>query len=276
MRRTVLGFVVAWTVALLTGCETISQDLSDLGEAFSQPSPSEAARWMIDLNDAGKRRRGTVLIATSPFGAAESNVEWYRDRVANERDPMVLAVTITALARHGEPADALVITPQLEHEDFKVRWAAARGLQRLHNRQAIAPLLDRLRRDETPDVRVACAEALGQYPEDRVFQGLVAALKARELSVNLAARDSLQTLTGENFELDQRAWLAWYNRPDIGAERAFANQQEYLFPTYTRDVSWMERVAFWATPTFETPAPPAGLRPSDERRTYEDSVEEEG
>ncbi|MCA9296979.1 MAG: HEAT repeat domain-containing protein, partial [Phycisphaerales bacterium] len=142
--------------------------------------------------------------------------------------------------------------------------------------ESVGPLLSRLRDDgETTDVRVAVARALGQYPGDRAFQGLIAALNKRELALNRAALDSLTTMTGEDFGLDANAWRAWYEQPDVGADRAFANGTEYLYPVYDRDISLLERIAFWSTPHFETPAPPAGLRPENERRTYDDSGNDE-
>jgi hypothetical protein len=272
-RRTLSGLVFTILFVHFTGgCDTLNSDLAGLGDAFSPPTPGEAARWMIDPTNAENRRRGTVIIANSSVGAVPVNVAWYRDRAANERDALVLAVSLSALARYGTPDDASLLTPHLEHPDVQVRWAAARGLQRLHNPEAIGSLLSRLRDDgETTDVRVAVARALGQYPGDRAFQGLLAALNKRELALNRAALTSLTTMTGEDFGLDSNAWRAWYRRPDVGADRAFAKGTEYLYPVYDRDVSWLERMAFWSTPRFESPAQPAGLRPENERRTYDEA-----
>ncbi|MDY7107653.1 MAG: hypothetical protein SYC29_03360 [Planctomycetota bacterium] len=119
-------------------------------------------------------------------------------------------------------------------------------------------------------MRIAVARALGQYPEDRVFQGLVAALDARELAVNVAARESLHTLTGQAHGLDPSQWLSWYN--DAGGDR-FAGGKEYLYPTYQRRESWLEKLAFWTSRPIEQPAPPVGLRPESQRRTYQDEDE---
>ncbi|MCA9297178.1 MAG: HEAT repeat domain-containing protein, partial [Phycisphaerales bacterium] len=136
----VAGLIICALVALCTaGCDTLSSDLAGLGNSFSPPSPGQAARWMIDPTNAENRRRGTVIIANSSLGAVPVNVAWYRDRAANERDPMVLAASLSALARYGTPDDAALLTPHLEHTDVQVRWAAARGLQRLHNPESVGP-----------------------------------------------------------------------------------------------------------------------------------------
>ncbi|MEE9130457.1 MAG: HEAT repeat domain-containing protein [Phycisphaerales bacterium] len=263
----VCGAAVLWAA---TGCDTIGQDFNAFTEELIPLTPPEAAKIMIDPNDPDNRRRGTLLIANSPFGGADPYVNIYRDMAIRERDPLAKAAALAALGRHGVPDDAIVIAASLDDENPQVKWAAAQALQRIHNVAVVADLLDVLRRDEEQtDTRIAAAVAVGQYPQDRVFQGLVGALDDRELALNLAAVTSLQTLTGEDFGLEARAWLVWYNN----APEPFAGQREYLYPTYQRDTTWLERLAFWSSKTFEQPAPPAGLRPAGERRTYEDDDE---
>jgi hypothetical protein len=255
--------VVSCAVA---GCTTIKQDFDDFAESLTPRTPAEAARMMVDPHDPDDRRRGTVLIANSPFGGADAYVAVYRDRVEHETDPLVKAASITALGRYGEPDDAPAIAACLDDEQFQVRWEAAKALQRIHNPIVVPDLLRVLRAGgEQADIRVAAAVALGQYPQDRVFQGLVGALDARELSVNAAARESLTTLTGQDFQLEPTAWLNWYN----SVERPFEGQRGYLYPTYHRRETWLEKLAFWSSKTYEQPAPPAGLEPPP-RRTYED------
>jgi len=244
----------------LGGCETIGQDLGGLGDAFDPTSPSEAARDMFDQYDADKRRLGTVQISGAPFGGSEVYVKQYRDMVNNERDPIVKATAIRALGKHGQPDDALRIAPHLAHETVQVRWDAAKALQRLHNPAVVADLLKTLRNEsELADVRMAAAVGLGQYPEDRVFQGLVGVLNARELAINTAAHRSLKLLTGKDFGLEAADWLGWYNQTIIAGD-AFAGRLEYRYPTYQRDETVWEKIAFWSEKTYE---------PETEQRTYQ-------
>ncbi|NNF41488.1 MAG: HEAT repeat domain-containing protein [Phycisphaerales bacterium] len=267
-----LAVVVAAAV-VAGGCETIGSDLSDLARGLSMPTPGEAARMAVDPGDADRRREGTLLLANAPFGGDETYVRIYRDYAANERDPLVRSVAIRALARHGEPDDAMIIAEQLTAESLPVRWEAAKGLQRLHQPDVVPALLRTIRQvDETPAVREACAIAAGQYPQDRVFQALVSALDARDLEVNVAAAWSMRMLTGQDHGLDPRPWLRWYN----DADDPFAGGQEYLYPTYTRPESWFEKLAFWSTPLREQPAPPVGLRSAAERTTYDDDPPGDG
>ena len=257
-----------------TGCETIGQDLGDLAKGIFAPTPAEAARMAVDPHDPDRRREGTLMLANASFGGAPAYLTMYRDYVQNDRDPLVKAVAIRALARHGSAEDAALIAPRLRHENVQVRWEAAKGLQRLHDPGVVPDLLRTVGTvEEHSSVRVAAATALGQYAEDRVFQGLVGALDARELSVNVVAEDALRILTGRSFGLDPRPWLNWYNG---AADTAFDGRLEYLYPTYQREETLLEKLAFWTSRHDEEPAPPAGLRPRSERRTYEDDEEPGG
>lgn len=262
--------VMAAGGGLIGGCSSFSADFAALTEDLMPPTPSEAAVMMMDQYDAEKRRRGTSLIANSPFGGAEPYVRFYADRLNpdhpdRETNPIVIATLIRALARHGQPEHALTIATYLAHESMQVRWEAAKGLQRLHNPAVAGAICAVVLNESQPaDVRVEAADALGQYPEDRCFQALVAALSARELMLNRVAAQSLSTLTGQEFGEDARAWLRWYS----GNPAPFAGQRAYLYPTYQREDTLLEKVAFWSKKTWETPQQPAGLRPSEHKSTY--------
>lgn len=263
-----LTAVTALLMIVTCGCQTISDDIADASSTLFPPSPTEAAQMMLDPHDPDRRREGTNWIGNSPFGGSEVYVRAYRDYVENEKNELVLVEAIRALAKHGTPDDALLIARHLTHPNVQVRWQAARGLQRLHNPAVVGDLLMRLRDEsEETDVRIAVATAVGQYAEDRVFQGLVSALLVRQLSINDAAHDSLVTLTSEDFGLESRDWMAWYN----STSTPFAGQQDYLYPTYHRDYSWLERLVTWSPRVQEEPAPPAGLRPLSQRSTYDDT-----
>ncbi len=263
-----LAGVCLFATAGVVGCDTMRQDLSDFGQGLMPVSPEQASLWMVDPTDPDNRRRGTVLISNSPFGGQDVYVSWYRDSVLEENDPLVKAVAISALGRHGNPDDAVRIAGSLVNDDaFQVRWEAAKALQRLHNAAVVPALIRTLRKDEEEsDIRVSAGIALGQYPQDRVFQALVAVLDSPYLSINEAARRALETLTGTDHGLEPEPWIRWYN----GVKDPFADQQEYLYPTYFREETFLEKLAFWTNKTYEQPAPPVGLE-SSERRTYQDT-----
>ena len=252
---------------LLGACDTFSSDITSFFDTFNPPSPVQAAEWALDPYDAENRRRGTTLLQAAPWGGSEPYVKMYRDRVEVETDPQVLAISIRALGRWGTPADAVLIARRLEDRSSQVRWEAAKALQRLHNVDVIEPLAQALLNEEQgDDARTAAAIALGQYPTDRSFQALAAALDARELSVNYAAEWSLTLLTDEQFGLDRRAWLAWY----AAAPKPFAGEEQFLYPVYRRKLDILDYLAFWALPTWETPGIPVGMPGNESRTTYQE------
>lgn len=265
--KAVLGSCAIGT-GVLSGCETVSQDLQLLGSILTPPSPTEAAVMMLNPHNPDDRREGTVLISNADFGGEPQYVRFYQESVERENDPTVLAVSIRALSRHGTQEHAPLIARHLAHTNMQVRWEAAKGLQRLHDPQVITGLLNLLRnQEEDPLVRVAAARALGQYPQDRVFQALIAALDSRHLSINLAANQSLTTLTGQSLGLDSRQWSRWYRAQS--PNQRFADRQDYYFPTYTRRLTLFERLTFWSTKTFEQPGIPVGLTSLQTMRTYD-------
>ena len=269
---TALGLLGAAVLACTAGC--VMEDFNDIGETLFAKSPIEAARDALDPYNPDLRREGVVLLANAPFGGVEAYLKMYRDYVENDPDPLVRAAAITALARHGDSKDAMLIAPYLSQQVEKnetVRWYAALALQRLHNSEVISVLEKSIRdSEENGEVRASVCVALGQYPENRVVQMLFFALDANELSVNTEAAESLWMLTGQKFGLDRVTWQTWYSSA-IANGTAFKDQREYFFPTYSRDSSWWEYAAFWLDMSWEKPGTPTGKRSRDERRTWEET-----
>src|SRR5690606_21330580 len=103
------------------------------------------------------------------------------DEAANVR-----TVAAVAMGIHGTPDDVPQLAPLLKDSDKHVRKAAARALQRLHNPVAIDSLMDAVdpAKENEWEVRAEAADALGQYPETRVLQKLIAVLDDPSLVVN--------------------------------------------------------------------------------------------
>jgi len=276
--------MIAWrglqVLALVSAlCSCIADDLSEIGRVFNTPTPEEAARDALDPYDPNKRREGVVLLSTATFGGAAPYMKLYRDYTEHDPDPLVKAAAITALGRHGTPEDAALIAPWLSMERSShqhVRWCAALALQRLHD-PGVVPDLIRSLTDarEVSEVHEAVCVALGQYPEDRVVQGLLSSLDARELAVTTAAGQSMHLLTGQDWGTDASAWSTWY-RGELDGGKPFAGQLEYLYPTYRRDKVWWEHVAFWIDQRWEVPQPPAGIPSAARRTTWGDAAEGDG
>lgn len=246
--------------AVLCSCKGIQHEGKNqpvsIFEMFTPTTPAMAAAWAADEYDADKRYRGTLLLANAPFGGERVYVEMYTKASADE-DPAVRSAAIRGLALHGSPEHVPLILKQFDDPDRLLRWECARALQRLHEPSAIPALLKHLasKSEEELVVRAASAEALGQYAEPRVLDGLTAALGDRDLAVNEAALRSLRTLTGQDFGDDLRAWVAWKKRtPEL-----FAAQRPYVYPVFYRDKTWLETIIPLWVPPNEIAASPAGL-----------------
>ncbi|MEM9373293.1 MAG: HEAT repeat domain-containing protein, partial [Planctomycetota bacterium] len=249
--------------AMLHGCGTfddVPRGTTSLLDAFiPQTTPAEAAEMAVDPYSPERRYKGTTLLANAAFGGQPVYLELYLDAIEDD-DSGVRAAGVRALGRHGEPEHVPQILELLGDEDRFVRFEAARALQRVHAPDVVPVLLDVIREDREPeaDVRAAVAEALGQYPEARVVDGLIAALADRRLAVNHAVRGSLRTLTGQDFGVDRAAWLGWAaNTGDL-----FAGQQPYEYPGFSRAKKPYEYLPFVPAPPSETASTPVGLDPT--------------
>lgn len=260
-------------VVAAAGCEGAGSDLRDFGETFAPPSPQQAANEATNPGDPEAQRRGTVLLSSAPWGGSPVYVKLYRLYVEENTDPLVRAAAILALGRHGDPSDADLISKQLAHRSKQVRLAAALALQRLHDPEVVDPMWRTLIDDaQDSEVRVELAIALAQYPTDAVFQALCTALDHRELSVNLAASDSLRLLTNHDFGIDRKLWLAWAK----SQKTIFDERVVYLYPTFQRSFDFWDYAVFWQPITWERPGLPAGMIDPGMRPTNPDEFKDIG
>ncbi|MEM9082729.1 MAG: HEAT repeat domain-containing protein [Planctomycetota bacterium] len=221
-------------------------------------TPQQAAAWAVDPYNADNRFRGISLLSRAPFGGGPEYVALYRRALA-DGDATVRAAAVRGLAAHGTAGDVAGIVALLQgNTTVQLRWEIARALQRLHDPDhAIDPLLELMfeENEENLDVRINAARALGQYPQRRVLDALIAALRERDLGVNDAAKQSLVDLTGQDFGLDQSEWLAFADRTD----NPFVRQQLYEYPIFWRGRLWYEWLLIWRRPPNEVASTPIGM-----------------
>ena len=246
---------------LAGGCsmfDSIPRGAESVTEIFRGPSPTEAADMALDPYDPDRRFRGIQLLANSDFGGQEPYVALYIDGL-DDQDAGVRWASVAAIGRHGDPEHVELIVDHLTDPDVGVRTEAARALQRLHNDIAVPALMAATdpANESEPAVRAEAANALGQYAEQRVVQALIARLSDPSLSVNHNTLESLQTLTGQNFGLDQRAWVAWVDE----TEDVFAARKPYTYPVFARDKTIVEWLPFVPEPPNEAESTPVGMIP---------------
>ncbi len=225
-------------------------------DLFTRPSPAQATAWALDDTNADRRYQGTLLLANAPFAGEDLYLELFEENLQDD-DPAVRSAAARGLAHHGGPGQVPQILVALRDEDELVRIEAARALQRIHSTNAVEALIARLNAsiEESKDVRAACAHALGQYPQPRVLAALAASLRDQSLSVNMSALEAMRYLTGQDFGLDQRAWLEFIDE----AEDPFSQQITYVYPYFERDKKWIEYVPLIPQAPNEPAAQPVGM-----------------
>jgi HEAT repeat protein len=245
---------------MLAACDAMeaNRGAKSLLAVFQPPKPGDAVELALDEYDADKRYRGTALLANAPFAGGDPYLELFRDAAA-DADAGVRQVGVRALGIHGEPTDVPLVIERLGDPEWLVRMEAARALQRLHNEDAIVPLMQAttVENEIQAQVRAEAAHALGQYREPRVLQALIRALNDPSLAVNHNALAALEVLTGQNLGMEPAAWLAWIDT----AEDPFAAGRLYTYPGFERDKLWYEWLPFLGSPPNEAESTPVGLSP---------------
>lgn len=239
------------------GSEGLLQDL------FAEPSPTDAVEMSVDEYDADKRYRGTNLLANAPFAGEAVYIDLFIANASDE-DPAVRSAAVRGLANHGSTEHAPLLAERLRDPDKLVRIEAARALQRIHNPVVVETLLIAVKEGDLdadaepdPQVRAQAADALGQYAENRVVRGLMATLTDSNFLVISRARQSLRTLTGQDFGFDHKAWIAWEKE----TKDLFAAQGVYRFPGYQRERRFVEYLPFVPQPPNQQGSVPIGMPP---------------
>jgi len=155
------------------------------------------------------------------------------------------SASVRALAVHtlGRVGDARVIAPlsaNLKDPDVRVRAEAAWALAQIEfsnikvDKKVLAEaqknLKSALTSDESVDVRINSAEALGQFKDRPVLFTLISALKDKDFAVRFQAEKSLVNLTGRTFYGNPARWLEWLEKTKDPFEHAGVIPPELIKP----------------------------------------------
>ena len=175
---------------------------------ISHDNASYAAHKMKDTTSADKRVEGMLRLVDFDFARRGIYLTGYAYYARDTEDFTVRAAALRALNRCRAQGYTSLFLEALNDDQPVVRLEAADALGNIPDVSAV-PLLEIHMGDAepNPDVRIASAEALRNYPTNDVKHALVGELEDHDFGVAWQARQSLELLTGQDFRYDPKAWL---------------------------------------------------------------------
>jgi len=117
-------------------------------------------------------------------------------RLKDEQSPVMRAELVRALGEFGVPAAQTAIVAAMSDESSHVRIAASKALGRHPSQEGFLALSSAVADDGNQDVRIAAARELRGFKDFETPPALRPALDDNDPALQLAAMQSLQTLTG--------------------------------------------------------------------------------
>jgi hypothetical protein len=183
--------------------------LGQLFDAISHDTPGIAVRKALDPTSPDVQRQGILHLCDFDHFRRGSALTLYAHEADVAKDYTVRAAALRALNRCRAKGYTALFLHNLQDDQVLVRLEAADALGNIPDPQAIRPLIDHAQSDVSPDVRIACTEALRNFPTSDVVLALVDLLDNRDFSVAWQARQSLELLTGVDYRYDPRAWRGY-------------------------------------------------------------------
>jgi HEAT repeat protein len=179
-------------VAQMLGEASDDTAVAALKEALIDRSPLVRSQAIVSLGKLGHRSAAASILP-----------------LLTDVDPAVCEAAAIALGRLGDPAAVEPLVTVLGNLDWRQRRAAAQALGMLRAPRACQPLRGALAGDPHWQVRAVAATALGHVGDRSAAAALIAAVDDEHWRVRQAGAEALQSLTGQKFGVDVRAWEAW-------------------------------------------------------------------
>ncbi|MCE5325900.1 MAG: HEAT repeat domain-containing protein [Planctomycetaceae bacterium] len=199
MKHTGIAILVLAAMCLMGGCKGDQKPMSldDMMKKMKRPSPTEAVAMAFDPEDPDRARKGITELARHDWGLQEPHLKGYATILRVHPNATVRCAAVRALGKAGDPTYAKDVIKAMEDSSSAVRWDAAIALGQLAWPDGEKPLREHaLKPDEEPDVRGACAAALGSYFTKTSMVALIQCLGDEDAAVSHRAHRSLINITG--------------------------------------------------------------------------------
>jgi hypothetical protein len=192
-------------------------------------TPGRYARMMEDDQSADQRRDGILkLVADYPFARTEPYTKRYWQIAQGDPSTLVRVAAVRALDRSRQKSAIPIAIRYIDDGNALLRLEAAKALANLPDDRAVSALIRHMGttievrvegnriepQPESRDVRVACADALRNFPTKDVARALIDMLREKEFEVSWQARKSLILMTGHDFHYDQAKWRDYLSKSE--------------------------------------------------------------
>jgi hypothetical protein len=183
-----------------------------------------AVQPLMDTLDSGNDELiVNALLSLGRIAAPETSRQALMELMVKHHNAAVRANAALALSQIIDENDRpLVLGPifsALSDSDATVRLHAVKALGKLNEKSAVGPLVDRLRRDDTPLVRACAAMELGKLGDPSAITYLIDGLQSDAAIVAFQCHRSLVHLTGRNDIKGYKAWHDWWQESDSNPDR---------------------------------------------------------
>jgi hypothetical protein len=192
-------------------------------------TPARYAQMMEDDKSPDQRRTGILRLAADyEFARKEPYTRRYWQIAQGDPDALVRVAAVRALNRSRQPSVTPIAIKYLDDASPLLRLEAAKALANVPDPKAVNVLLKHLAptidvrgeggrlelQPESRDVRVACADALRNYPTKDVAKALVDVLDEKDFEISWQARKSLILMTGHDYRYNQPKWREYFLKSD--------------------------------------------------------------
>lgn len=193
----------ASALALAAGCQSWH-------DFWHRSTVEQDAQRMEDPFFPDERRTGITGLQRKDELYDDAYRTRLRTLAAKDEAPEVRAQALRALNQSRDTASTNLFVASLADAAPQVRLEAAKALRHFPADSAVPPLTKlATSQEETHDVRIWSATALGQYPRFEVSRTLIDLLADKDFGVAYAARESLQTMTGKDYHYESATWLTY-------------------------------------------------------------------
>jgi hypothetical protein len=211
------AFAVIMACVLVAGCG--SQNAGGWFKERFAPMPLSARVAQVESPKADERREALQALAADKRAIAEPSIaklfcivalsarQYDEARARPDEDPMVRATAVAGLANmQGDGVLDTLGKVALNDKNVYVRREAVLALASRVPAEGAAVMIEALKNDSSPDVRLAAAEGLRHFRDKAALQALIEVVEDANIAIATKAWESLRYMTGQALPREALPW----------------------------------------------------------------------